>query len=34
LIQGLILAFALLFILANLAVDMTYSLLNPKVRQS
>lgn len=34
LIQGLVLTFAVLFILANLIVDMTYSVLNPKVRQS
>lgn len=32
LIQGLVLTFAVLFILANLAVDMAYSVLNPKVR--
>ncbi len=32
LIQGLVLTFAVLFILANLAVDMAYSALNPKVR--
>jgi ABC-type dipeptide/oligopeptide/nickel transport system permease component len=32
LIQGLVLTFAMLFILANLAVDMAYSALNPKVR--
>ncbi|MEO8158953.1 MAG: ABC transporter permease, partial [Betaproteobacteria bacterium] len=31
LIQGLVLTFAMLFILANLAVDMAYSALNPKV---
>ncbi len=31
LIQGLVLTFALLFILTNLVVDMSYSLLNPKV---
>jgi ABC-type dipeptide/oligopeptide/nickel transport system permease component len=34
LIQGLILTFAILFILTNLFVDMAYSVLNPKVRQS
>lgn len=34
LIQGLILTFAILFILTNLVVDMTYGALNPKVRQS
>jgi dipeptide transport system permease protein len=34
LIQGLVLAFAVLFILTNLIVDMAYSVLNPKVRQS
>jgi ABC-type dipeptide/oligopeptide/nickel transport system permease component len=34
LIQGLVLTFAVLFILTNLAVDMAYSFLNPKVRQS
>ncbi|HVY04920.1 MAG TPA: ABC transporter permease [Burkholderiales bacterium] len=34
LIQGLILMFAVLFILANLVVDLAYSMLNPKVRQS
>ena len=34
LIQGLILTFALLFILTNLVVDMTYGALNPRVRQS
>ncbi len=33
LIQGLILTFAVLFILTNLVVDMTYGALNPKVRQ-
>lgn len=33
LIQGLILTFAILFILTNLVVDMTYGALNPKVRQ-
>ncbi len=31
LIQGLVLTFALLFILTNLMVDMSYSFLNPKV---
>ena len=34
LIQGLVLTFAVLFILTNLLVDMAYSVLNPKVRQS
>ena len=34
LIQGLVLTFAVLFILTNLVVDMAYSILNPKVRQS
>ena len=34
LIQGLVLTFAVLFILTNLAVDMAYSILNPRVRQS
>jgi ABC-type dipeptide/oligopeptide/nickel transport system permease component len=34
LIQGLVLTFAVLFILTNLIVDMAYSMLNPKVRQS
>ena len=34
LIQGLVLTFAVLFILTNLIVDMAYSVLNPKVRQS
>jgi dipeptide transport system permease protein len=34
LIQGLVLTFAVLFILTNLVVDMAYSVLNPKVRQS
>jgi len=33
LIQGLILTFAVLFIFTNLIVDMTYSALNPKVKQ-
>ena len=33
LIQGLVLSFAVLFILTNLIVDMAYSVLNPKVRQ-
>jgi ABC-type dipeptide/oligopeptide/nickel transport system permease component len=32
LIQGLILTFAILFILTNLIVDMTYGALNPRVR--
>ena len=34
LIQGLVLTFAVLFIFSNLTVDMAYSVLNPKVRQS
>ena len=32
LIQGIVLIFALLFVLINLAVDMTYTLLNPRLR--
>jgi peptide/nickel transport system permease protein len=32
LIQGIVLVFALLFVLVNLAVDMTYALLNPRLR--
>jgi peptide/nickel transport system permease protein len=32
LIQGIVLIFALLFVLINLAVDMTYALLNPRLR--
>ncbi len=32
LIQGLILTFAVLFIALNLAIDMTYALLNPRIR--
>ena len=34
LIQGLVLTFAVLFIITNLLVDLTYALLNPKVRQA
>ena len=34
LIQGLVLTFAVLFILTNLIVDMAYSVLNPRLRQS
>ena len=34
LIQGLVLTFAALFILTNLLVDMAYSVLNPRMRQS
>ena len=34
LIQGLVLMFACLFIVANLLVDLSYTLLNPRVRQS
>ena len=33
LIQGLVLTFAVLFILSNLLVDMAYSVLNPRMRQ-
>ena len=32
LIQGIVLTFAALFILVNLAVDMTYALINPRLR--
>jgi ABC-type dipeptide/oligopeptide/nickel transport system permease component len=32
LIQGIVLVFALIFVLINLAVDMTYALLNPRLR--
>jgi ABC-type dipeptide/oligopeptide/nickel transport system permease component len=32
LIQGIVLVFALLFVLINLVVDMTYALLNPRLR--
>ncbi|MGB3901356.1 MAG: ABC transporter permease [Mesorhizobium sp.] len=32
LIQGIVLVFALLFVLINLAVEMTYALLNPRLR--
>lgn len=32
LIQGIVLTFAVLFILVNLLIDMTYALLNPKLR--
>jgi peptide/nickel transport system permease protein len=31
-IQGIIVVFAVLFVLINLAVDMTYGLLNPRLR--
>jgi peptide/nickel transport system permease protein len=34
LIQGLVLSFAVLFIVINLVVDATYSMLNPRVRTS
>jgi len=34
LIQGIVILFALLFTLVNLAVDMTYALLNPKLRHA
>jgi peptide/nickel transport system permease protein len=34
LIQGLVLTFACLFIITNLLVDLSYTLLNPKVRQA
>jgi dipeptide transport system permease protein len=33
LIQGLVLTFAVIFIVTNLLVDMTYALLNPRLRQ-
>ena len=32
LIQGLVLTFAVLFIAINLLVDMSYALLNPRMR--
>ncbi|TGV64126.1 ABC transporter permease subunit, partial [Mesorhizobium sp. M00.F.Ca.ET.149.01.1.1] len=32
LIQGIVLVFALLFVLINLTVDMMYALLNPRLR--
>ncbi|MCW5771464.1 MAG: ABC transporter permease [Rhodospirillaceae bacterium] len=32
LIQGLVLTFALLFLLVNLAIDLSYALLNPRLR--
>jgi peptide/nickel transport system permease protein len=32
LIQGIVLVFALLFVLINLVVDMMYALLNPRLR--
>jgi peptide/nickel transport system permease protein len=32
LIQGIVLVFALIFVLINLAVDMMYALLNPRLR--
>ena len=32
LIQGLVLTFAVLFIAVNLLVDMSYALLNPRMR--
>ena len=32
LIQGLVLMFAVLFILVNLAIDLTYAVLNPRLR--
>lgn len=34
LIQGIVILFALLFTLVNLAVDMTYAFLNPKLRHA
>lgn len=34
LIQGIVLVFALIFVLINLAVDMTYALLNPRLRHA
>jgi len=32
LIQGVVLTFAVLFILVNLAIDLSYALLNPRLR--
>ena len=32
LIQGIVLVFALIFVLINLTVDMMYALLNPRLR--
>jgi dipeptide transport system permease protein len=32
LIQGVVLTFAVLFIALNLVIDMTYALLNPRIR--
>jgi ABC-type dipeptide/oligopeptide/nickel transport system permease component len=32
LIQGIVLTFALIFVLINLAVDMMYTVLNPRLR--
>jgi ABC-type dipeptide/oligopeptide/nickel transport system permease component len=34
LIQGIVLVFALLFVIINLAVDMTYAMLNPRLRHA
>ena len=34
LIQGIVLVFALLFVLINLAVDLLYPLLDPRLRHS
>ena len=34
LIQGIVLMFALLFSLINLAVDLTYAALNPRLRHA
>ncbi|MCB1079230.1 MAG: ABC transporter permease subunit, partial [Verrucomicrobiae bacterium] len=34
LIQGIVLVFALLFTVVNLVVDMTYALLNPRLRHA
>lgn len=34
LIQGIVLLFAVIFIFVNMAVDMTYALLNPKLRHA
>ena len=34
LIQGIVILFAILFTFINLAVDMTYAFLNPKLRHA
>ena len=34
LIQGIVILFALIFTIVNLAVDMTYALLNPRLRHA